>query len=57
LFLEAPLQDSNLTIKGEAVGTTKPMTASDFIEKNPNTSLGGMAEQTKKIALFDKVLN
>jgi len=24
--LEAPLQDSNLTIKGEAVGTTKPMT-------------------------------
>jgi hypothetical protein len=53
--LEAPLQDSNLTIKGEAVGTTKPMMASD--EKNPNTSLGGMAEQTKKIALFDKVLN
>jgi len=39
------------------VGTTKPMMASDFIEKNPNTSLGGMAEQTKKIALFDKVLN
>ena len=56
-FLEAPLQDSNLTIKGEAVGTTKPMTTQDFIEKNPNTSLGGMAEQTKKIALFDKVLN
>jgi len=47
--LEAPLQDSNLTIKGEAVGTKKPMTASDFSEKNPNTSLGGMAEQTKKL--------
>jgi len=39
------------------VGTRKPMTASDFIEKNPNTSLGGMAEQTKKVALFDKILN
>ena len=56
-FLEAPLWNSDLTIQGEAVGTTEPMIPQDFIEKNPNTSLGRMAEQTQKIFLFGKVIN
>ena len=54
-FFVSLVEPTTTKIQVSLFGNDKTYDASD--EKNPNTSLGGMAEQTKKIALFDKVLN
>lgn len=50
ILLGAPLSSSSLIINREAMGTTEPVTTWDSIKKkNPNDSLGGMAEQTRNL--------
>lgn len=48
------MQSSGLAINREAMGTTKPVTAKDSIEKNPNDSLGGMAERTRNQFIYSE---
>lgn len=53
--MRAPLQNSDLGINGEAIGTVKLVTAWILLKTNANDSLSGMAERTKnKLIYFEK---
>jgi len=48
------LENSDLTINQEAMGTTEPVNAEDSIENESYDSLGGMAKRTRELFFYSE---
>ena len=46
------MENSDLTINQEAMGTTEPVNAEDSIENESYDSLGGMAKRTRDLVFY-----